>query len=68
MCRRLPGLAPPVLWGDEATVRARLGENFEEIRTELIPVDFDMPVNRGGGGGVLPQVFWADADGVCAAG
>ena len=42
------GLAPPVLWGDEATVRARLGENFDEIRTELIPVDFDMPVNPAG--------------------
>jgi SAM-dependent methyltransferase len=43
-----PGLAPPVLWGDEVTVRARLGEAFEEIRTELIPVDFDMPVNAAG--------------------
>jgi SAM-dependent methyltransferase len=43
-----PGLQPPVLWGDEATVRARLGENFEGIRTELIPVDFDMPVNAAG--------------------
>ena len=43
-----PGLAPPVLWGDEATVRARLGETFEGIRTELIPVDFDMPVNAAG--------------------
>jgi SAM-dependent methyltransferase len=43
-----PGLAPPVLWGDEATVLVRLGENFEEIRTELIPVDFDMPVNPAG--------------------
>jgi len=43
-----PGLPPPVMWGDEATVRARLGESFEEIRTELIPVDFDMPVNPAG--------------------
>jgi SAM-dependent methyltransferase len=43
-----PGLAPPVLWGDEATVLARLGENFEGIRTELVPVDFDMPVNPAG--------------------
>jgi SAM-dependent methyltransferase len=43
-----PGLAPPVLWGDEATVLARLRENFEAIRTELVPVDFDMPVNPAG--------------------
>jgi SAM-dependent methyltransferase len=43
-----PGLAPPVLWGDEATVRERLAEGFTEIRTELIPVDFDMPMNAAG--------------------
>jgi SAM-dependent methyltransferase len=43
-----PGLAPPVLWGDEVVVRERLGENFEEIRTELVPVDFDMPMNAAG--------------------
>jgi len=43
-----PGLPPPVMWGEEATVRARLGETFEEIRTELIPIDFDMPVNAAG--------------------
>jgi SAM-dependent methyltransferase len=43
-----PGLLPPVLWGDEATVRERLGADFEEIRTELIPVDFDMPVDPAG--------------------
>jgi SAM-dependent methyltransferase len=43
-----PGLAPPVLWGDEATVTARLGLYFEDIRTELVPVDFDMPVSPAG--------------------
>ena len=43
-----PGLSPPVLWGDEVTVRERLGEKFDAIRTELIPVDFDMPVNAAG--------------------
>ena len=42
------GLAPPVLWGEEATVRERLGLSFQDIRTELIPVDFDMPVNPAG--------------------
>jgi SAM-dependent methyltransferase len=43
-----PGLQPPVMWGDEVTVRERLGGKFDEIRMELIPVDFDMPVNAAG--------------------
>ena len=43
-----PGLAPPVLWGDEATVLARLGLYFEDITTELVPIDFDMPVDPAG--------------------
>jgi hypothetical protein len=42
------GIAPPVLWGDEATVRERLEPHFEEIQTELVPVDFDMPVSPTG--------------------
>ena len=40
-----PGLAPPVLWGEEATVRVRLEPFFREIKTELIPVDFDLPMS-----------------------
>jgi SAM-dependent methyltransferase len=43
-----PGIAPPVMWGDEATVRERMAGGFEEIRTELMPIDFDMPVNPAG--------------------
>jgi SAM-dependent methyltransferase len=43
-----PGIAPPVLWGDEAAVRERLEPHFSEIRTELIPIDFDMPTNAAG--------------------
>lgn len=43
-----PGIAPPVAWGDEATVRERLEPHFEEIRTELIPIEFDMPTNAAG--------------------
>jgi SAM-dependent methyltransferase len=42
------GIAPPVLWGDAATVRERLEPHFEEIQTELVPVDFDMPVSPAG--------------------
>ncbi len=36
------GLAPPVLWGDEATARERLGKEFVEIRTEIVPLEFDL--------------------------
>ena len=43
-----PGIPPSVLWGDDATVRARLAPFFEDIRTELIRVDFDLPVNPAG--------------------
>jgi len=43
-----PGIGPPVLWGDEATVRERLAGGFENIQTELIPIDFDLPVNPAG--------------------
>lgn len=43
-----PGIAAPVLWGDEATVRERLARNFVDIRTELIPINFDLPTNPAG--------------------
>jgi SAM-dependent methyltransferase len=52
-----PGLAPPVLWGDEATVRERLAGGFTEIRTELIPVDFDMPMDAAGAVGFFRKYF-----------
>jgi SAM-dependent methyltransferase len=42
------GVPSPVLWGDEAAVRQRLAPYFEEIKTELIPLDFDLPVNPAG--------------------
>ena len=43
-----PGVPPPVLWGDDATVRERLEPYFESLRTKIIPVDFDMPTNPAG--------------------
>jgi len=49
--RHLPppaGIAPPVLWGDEETVRARLARNFTSIQTKLIPIKFDLPTNPAG--------------------
>lgn len=43
-----PGLAPPILWGDETTVHQRLSPFFTDIRTEHIPVEFDLPTNPAG--------------------
>jgi len=43
-----PGIAPPVLWGDDATVRERLKGDFADIRTEMIPIDFDLPTSAAG--------------------
>ncbi len=42
------GLMPPSMWGDEATVIARLSPHFAEIKMELIPIDFDMPMSPAG--------------------
>lgn len=43
-----PGMAPPVLWGDAAAASRRLEPFFTGIRTELIPIDFDMPTAPAG--------------------
>jgi 2-polyprenyl-3-methyl-5-hydroxy-6-metoxy-1,4-benzoquinol methylase len=43
-----PGIAPPVLWGDDTTVRERLAASFTQIETKLISIDFDLPTNPAG--------------------
>jgi SAM-dependent methyltransferase len=43
-----PGISPPVLWGDDATVRGRLVPFFTEIETEIVPMLFDLPVSPAG--------------------
>ena len=43
-----PGIPPPVLWGDDLTVRARLAGSFKDIRTTLVPIDFDLPTDPAG--------------------
>jgi SAM-dependent methyltransferase len=43
-----PGIAPPVLWGDDATVRQRLAPFFTDVQTSIVPIDFDMPVSPAG--------------------
>lgn len=43
-----PGVAPPSLWGDDETVRERLAPYFDHIRTQVVPIDFDLPVDPAG--------------------
>lgn len=43
-----PGMPPPVLWGDETTVRERLSGGFTDIRTQRVPIVFDLPFNPAG--------------------
>jgi len=52
-----PGIAPPVLWGDDAVVRQRLGPNFEKIETQPIIVENDMPVPPAGAVAFFRQYF-----------
>jgi SAM-dependent methyltransferase len=39
---------PPVAWGDEATVRARLLPHFDNITTRSIPIQFNLPYDPVG--------------------
>lgn len=43
-----PGIPPPILWGDDATVRERLAPYFTDMRTEVRPIDFDLPFSPAG--------------------
>lgn len=52
-----PGIAPPVLWGDDATVRARLGPYFGDIETEVVPIDFDMATSPAGAVAFFREYF-----------
>jgi SAM-dependent methyltransferase len=52
-----PGIAPPVLWGDEATVRQRLAPYFVDIETKLIAIDFDLPMDPAGTVAFFRQYF-----------
>jgi SAM-dependent methyltransferase len=52
-----PGLLPPLLWGDDTTVRQRLAPHFTEIHTELVPIDFDLPTNPAGAVAFFRQYF-----------
>jgi SAM-dependent methyltransferase len=52
-----PGIAPPVLWGDERVVRERLEPKFKDIHAELVSLDFDLPMNPAGAVDFFRQYF-----------
>jgi len=52
-----PGIVPPVLWGDDDTVRSRLSPYFGDIETELVPIDFDMQTSPAGAVAFFRQYF-----------
>jgi len=52
-----PGIPPPVLWGDGDTVRQRLAPYFTGVRTELVPIDFDLPTSPAGAVAFFRQYF-----------
>jgi len=43
-----PGIPPPVLWGDDSTVRERLAPAFSDVQTEIVPVEFNLPTSPAG--------------------
>ncbi len=52
-----PGIPAPVLWGDEQVVRERLAPAFHNIRTQLVPILFDLPTNPAGAVAFFRQYF-----------
>jgi hypothetical protein len=43
-----PGVPAPVLWGDESTVRERLGAGIAELRMTRVLYRFDYPFSPAG--------------------
>jgi len=43
-----PGVKPPILWGDDTTVRERLAPYFTSIDVKPIPIEFNLPTTPAG--------------------
>jgi SAM-dependent methyltransferase len=52
-----PGIAPPVLWGDDMAVRQRLAGRFEQIETQPIDIESEMPFPPAGAVAFFRQYF-----------
>ncbi|HKO30710.1 MAG TPA: methyltransferase domain-containing protein [Nitrospiraceae bacterium] len=58
------GMPSPVLWGDEATVRERIGRGLSKLNLARRHYTLSYPF---GGGGVLPSLLRTNQSGVCFA-
>jgi SAM-dependent methyltransferase len=52
-----PGIAPPVLWGDDTVVRQRLAGHFDPIEAQPIQIEMDLPVPPAGAVAFFRQYF-----------
>ena len=59
------GMPSPVLWGDEATVRERLGQGLSDLSPGQAPLYVQLSLSSLGGGGVLSSLLRTDQSGVC---
>ncbi len=59
-----PGIAPPVLWGEEAVVKQRLGSGTEKINCVPRNVRFAYPFPPKEVVQFFRQIFWSYADGI----
>ena len=58
------GMPSPVLWGDEATVRERLGKGLSDLQSGQAPLYVQLPLSSLGGRGTLPPLLRTDQSGV----
>jgi len=52
-----PGITPPVLWGDEDTVRSRFGDAVSDLKMTRIPIQFKLPWDPAGAVAHFRQYF-----------
>ena len=59
------GMPSPVLWGDETTVRERLGKGLSDLQPDQTTLYVQLSLSSFGGGGVFPPLLRTDQSGVC---
>ena len=60
-----PGTPSPLLWGDEAVVRARLRGNVTNIKTTKISDPSEPSLHGSGNRRVLPAPLWSHSQSIC---
>ena len=59
------GMPSPVLWGDETTVRERLGKGLSDLQPDQAALYVQLSLPSFGGRGVFPTLLRTDQSGVC---